>query len=619
MIPIILVGVGAYMIADSIKSRKYAHGGMTSYADGWKKAVTIKRPTKSEAIKNAKLLAEYYGKSGRNYKVEQRGDGYVVTYEFNLSENKMVNGGMVKKPLTFGELKVGQEYYQVTRPDLGIEKIKITEKDNSSYKYMSDKFSSEQYVTKYQGKYSDNEELYGIYQNKDDAKQKAVELLMEKMSKYAKGGVVYLGDYKNDGKNYYFRRFKDAIGSFAWMYNKNYNEGILYPLSDFDREYYSHIKLKNGEHLFRYKTDRMIKDAAYLIKINLDKSLLYFMTDTDSEDDKNPTFDTRGIKAEYIAVQEDKLAYGGYMEKGGNIESDLELFDINNLDDFELMQYNRFVENGIPKEKALQVLINNVEGDYSELSPKLAKIAKKYKMAYGGYMEKGGEFTPTKEIYSGKFIKIKMPKIGDFKEEKIVARYDKEDFIFKIYDEDKKRVLRRIGALDFENNLMNGSYIIEGYMGYAKGGVTFDDKVKAVKSSLLKRKKVSPSVQKDYGKTYSPKEAEESAKRIVGSMRKKYGYGNGGEINEIEVKLDDNVEIEITKEDNGVNTYYSVSYQKDDMEITGELLPYKTGRTTEYEFSPSYFSDKEIEDYYADNWEDVEEQILKVFNKTNFK
>jgi len=56
----------------------------------------------------------------------------------------------------------------------------------------------------------------------------------------------------------------------------------------------------------------------------------------------------------------------------------------------------------------------------------------------------------------------------------------------------------------------------------AKGGkVKFADKVKSIKSSLLKRKKVSPSVQKDYGKTYSPKEAEESAKRIVGSMLKK--------------------------------------------------------------------------------------------------
>jgi len=55
-----------------------------------------------------------------------------------------------------------------------------------------------------------------------------------------------------------------------------------------------------------------------------------------------------------------------------------------------------------------------------------------------------------------------------------------------------------------------------------KGGeVKFADKVKSIKKSLLHRKKVSPKVQKDYGKTYSPKEAEESAKRIVGAMRKK--------------------------------------------------------------------------------------------------
>jgi hypothetical protein len=53
------------------------------------------------------------------------------------------------------------------------------------------------------------------------------------------------------------------------------------------------------------------------------------------------------------------------------------------------------------------------------------------------------------------------------------------------------------------------------------GKVKFADKVKSIKSSLLKRKKVSPSVQKDYGKTYSPREAEESAKRIVGAMKSK--------------------------------------------------------------------------------------------------
>jgi hypothetical protein len=55
----------------------------------------------------------------------------------------------------------------------------------------------------------------------------------------------------------------------------------------------------------------------------------------------------------------------------------------------------------------------------------------------------------------------------------------------------------------------------------AKGGVTFDDKVKSISKSLLKRKKVSPKVQKDYGKTYDKKESIESAKRIAGALRKK--------------------------------------------------------------------------------------------------
>jgi hypothetical protein len=57
--------------------------------------------------------------------------------------------------------------------------------------------------------------------------------------------------------------------------------------------------------------------------------------------------------------------------------------------------------------------------------------------------------------------------------------------------------------------------------GMSNKKTTFDDKVKAIQSSLLKRKKVSPKVQKDYGKTYNKKEALQSAKRIVGAMRKK--------------------------------------------------------------------------------------------------
>jgi len=58
---------------------------------------------------------------------------------------------------------------------------------------------------------------------------------------------------------------------------------------------------------------------------------------------------------------------------------------------------------------------------------------------------------------------------------------------------------------------------------YAKGGeTTFQDKVDAIAKNL-EGKKVAKSVQKDYGKRYSKKEALDSARRIVGSMKAK-GY-----------------------------------------------------------------------------------------------
>jgi hypothetical protein len=86
----------------------------------------------------------------------------------------------------------------------------------------------------------------------------------------------------------------------------------------------------------------------------------------------------------------------------------------------------------------------------------------------------------------------------------------------KLIGKQKNLDVNKNGKLDAQDFKM----LRKGKM--AMGGETkFKDKVQSIKASLLKRKKVSPSVQKDYGKTYSPKEAEDSAKRIVGSMVKK--------------------------------------------------------------------------------------------------
>ncbi len=49
-------------------------------------------------------------------------------------------------------------------------------------------------------------------------------------------------------------------------------------------------------------------------------------------------------------------------------------FNINNLDTYETMVYNDLIKHS-SKEEALQIIINNVEGDFSQLSDELAEIA----------------------------------------------------------------------------------------------------------------------------------------------------------------------------------------------------------------------------------------------------
>lgn len=53
----------------------------------------------------------------------------------------------------------------------------------------------------------------------------------------------------------------------------------------------------------------------------------------------------------------------------------LENFALYNLDMFEAMVYNDIIRHST-KVEALQILINNVEGDFSQLSEQLAEIAK---------------------------------------------------------------------------------------------------------------------------------------------------------------------------------------------------------------------------------------------------
>ena len=66
---------------------------------------------------------------------------------------------------------------------------------------------------------------------------------------------------------------------------------------------------------------------------------------------------------------------------------------------------------------------------------------------------------------------------------------------------------------------------------------------------------------------------------------------------------------------------YDVNYivtfpNKDFIELTGTLKPYNTGRDYDYEFEVDYFAEEKEENYYDENSENIEKEILdKFYNK----
>jgi hypothetical protein len=193
---------------------------------------------------------------------------------------------------------------------------------------------------------------------------------------------------------------------------------------------------------------------------------------------------------ETISKKSEKMAHGGYMADGVNGKT------INGYDvDYFKTARGVYANIEIPSPNPTFDDDTQIKGfgkDEKEAFNDLKKEFEKYlkskdnKMAMGGMSEHG-------------------LKVGD----KIVADefWDK-----KIIVENSKTKKRA------EVDLEKGKRKEEMAMG---GRVKFQDKVKAIKASLLKTKKVPKKVQKDYGKTYNAKEAELAAKRIAGAMAKK--------------------------------------------------------------------------------------------------
>ena len=114
--------------------------------------------------------------------------------------------------------------------------------------------------------------------------------------------------------------------------------------------------------------------------------------------------------------------------------------------------------------------------------------------------------------------------ISDDDKDELTYRFDKEGYDYALdgYSDWKEIKDSKFQTLRKQHNSLVNKLDKFFEFSYAKGGTTtFNDKVTSISKSLMKRKKVAPKVQKDYGKTYSKDEAIDSAKRIAGAMRKK--------------------------------------------------------------------------------------------------
>ena len=247
----------------------------------------------------------------------------------------------------------------------------------------------------------------------------------------------------------------------------------------------------------------------------------YFITDEEFN-----TF-SRGadgkLRIKFEAPFRKSYEEGGYMAKGGGVEDKFKGKNSkevwNNLDSSTRAKVLEYL---FLKEKSGNQYYDSYnslnELSYSEWD-KLPKNIKKEIENFdnGGYMAKGGEtsdaeyrkrmkqfgFKPygkTQGKYKIEFVEdgIKQSEIWESKE----------------MAEDREKKLLKIGGTNLKVTKLPTMN-----MG---GKVTFDDKVSSIKKSLLKKKTVSPKIQKDYGKTYNKKEALESAQRIAGAMRAKY-------------------------------------------------------------------------------------------------
>jgi len=104
-------------------------------------------------------------------------------------------------------------------------------------------------------------------------------------------------------KTYYGQERINFIGVFRTKYHMS---SVLLSLDSFDIEYVvKDLILKENEIIFRYSNDKTeISKITPLVKVNVSKGLIYFLSDNN---DGYPIFDTKGVRLSFLVLKENYM------------------------------------------------------------------------------------------------------------------------------------------------------------------------------------------------------------------------------------------------------------------------------------------------------------------------
>ena len=273
------------------------------------------------------------------------------------------------------------------------------------------------------------------------------------------------------------------------------------------------------------------KSYGYVIEKNANSNILYWNGEKFTEKYDAKTYKTKSIaerELKNIKNKANRMEDGGsvknnFYKKFGDDNLHLVKFDLSVLDDYEEMQFNHFSKSS-SKAESLQILINNVEGDYSQLSPTLSKIAEE-QYPSDEFFEENRQYVKGGSVDGGDYVRedLNFYKKGggvandskfyvksnfgnwsviDRKDNKMVVGYSKKedakttsDGLNKIDNSDELKetisILKSMkGYGHFLNNYAKGGYTRPSYKINTTGFFSFKtkDKEYIVRSSFFERK-----------------------------------------------------------------------------------------------------------------------------------